>query len=164
MPSILVRPTFILPRYHNTNSSILETYLNINDEGIEEDPFQEDITFPELNDIILDVEYKNKFFNELIKNLEKKFHLLITFNYKTSDYDYSGYTNIEKTNNPDDELDIWFRITRDDFDENHMKWYVIDDFNRYYSIYDETAPNEKIYGMGLDSSVRIESIPGSYRE
>jgi len=161
MPSILVRPTFRLPIYHNPND---ERPLSMCDEGIEEDPFIEEITFPDLNDIIVDVEYKHKFFNELIKNLEKKFHLLITFNYKTSNYDYSGYINIEKTNNPDDELDIWFRITRDDFDENHMKWFVINDFNAYYSIYDETAPNEKIYGVGPNSSVLIEKIPGSYRE
>jgi len=144
MPSILIKPKFILPRYHND---------------------EDEITLYELNNIIVDDELKKKLFNDLLTNLEERLKILIKYEYETNNYDYSGYINIERINNLEDELDILFKITRFNYNEQDFQWYIIEDFNN--NSFSILPPNKELYGnhkSGIEecSCIILEIIPNSY--
>ena len=142
MYSIIVSVKFEIPRLHNNDEfSLYETESN-KDEGFDNEEYKEYITIPE----IIDIKIKNR----LLDEVEKKLKLLILWVEETDTNNYPGKVNIERIVSLQDEADVWFRITRDTYNEQNYEWFV-DDFNNWFSELDNE--NGRAY---------IEMLLGSY--
>jgi hypothetical protein len=142
MYSIIVSVKFEIPRLHNNDEfSLYETESN-KDEGFDNEEYKEYITIPE----IIDIKIKNR----LLDEVEKKLNLLIRWVEETDTNNYPGKVNIERFVSLQDEADVWFRITRDTYNEQNYEWFV-DDFNNWFSELDNE--NGRAY---------IEMLLGSY--
>jgi len=142
MYSIIVSVKFEIPRLHNNDEfSLYETESN-KDEGFDNEEYKEYITIPE----IIDIKIKNR----LLDEVEKKLKLLIRWVEETDTNNYPGKVNIERIASLQDEADVWFRITRDTYNEQNYEWFV-DDFNNWFSELDNE--NGRAY---------IEMLLGSY--
>ena len=142
MYSIIVAIKFDIPRLHNNDESSLYETESKNDEGFDNEEYKKYITIPEITDI----EIKNR----LLDEVEKKLKLLIRWVEETDTNNYPGKVNIERIVSLQDEEDVWFRITRDTYNEQNYEWFV-DDFNNWFSELDNE--NGRAY---------IEMLLGSY--
>ena len=142
MYSIIVSVKFEIPRLHNNDEFSLYEPESNKDEGFDNEEYKEYITIPE----IIDIKIKNR----LLDEVEKKLKLLILWVEETDTNNYPGKVNIERIVSLQDEADVWFRITRDTYNEQNYEWFV-DDFNNWFSELDNE--NGRAY---------IEMLLGSY--